>query len=152
MDNNILTFPAAALENLPTLTTLILDYNRISAITPTTPLNLTEFSISNNLIREIPPETFKSFPNLTYLNLQGNQVQLMEDVALPVSLLELNLAHNKLRSIPRFHLAQLEILNLKGNSVPALLQHNFVLLGNLRELNLANNMISSFFTNSFDGL
>lgn len=41
---------------------------------------------------------------------------------------------------------------MKGNQVGALLQHNFVLLGNIRELNLQNNMISSFFSNSFDGL
>ncbi|XP_035705436.1 SLIT and NTRK-like protein 5 isoform X2 [Folsomia candida] len=152
MDNNLLTFPAAALENLHGLNTLILDYNRISALQPSQPSNLTELSLAHNLIREIPPETFKSFPNMTYLNLQGNQVASVEELALPLSLLELNLGSNQLRTIPRFQLPNLEILNLKGNQVGALLQHNFVLLGNIRELNLQNNMISSFFSNSFDGL
>ncbi len=69
--------------------------NRISAITPSQPSNLTELSLAHNVIRELSPETFSnSFPNLTYLNLQGNQISSVEELALPLSLLELNLGKN----------------------------------------------------------
>lgn len=49
--------------------------------------------MAHNLIREIPPDSFKSFPNLTYLNLQGNQVASVEELGLPLTLLELNLGN-----------------------------------------------------------
>lgn len=152
IDNNLLAFPNQAVENITHLQSLNLDYNRISALTPMKNQNLTRLSISHNLIREIPPDTFTKFPLLTQLNLRGNLIETLDEVLLPITLQELDIGFNSIRSIPRFQLPALESLKLDHNQVSTLLQHNFVLLGNLRELDLSYNMISSFFGNSFDGL
>lgn len=152
IDNNLLTFPSQAVENITHLQTLQLDFNRISALTPMKNQNLTKLTMSHNLIREIPSDTFTKFPALNILNLRGNLIESMDELLLPTTLQELDIGLNSIRSIPRFQLPSLEILKLDKNQVSTLLQHNFVLLGNLRELHLSSNMVSSFFGNSFDGL
>ena len=152
MDNNLLTFPASALESLRSLQSLHVDFNRISALTPSQHLNLTSLTLSNNLIRDIPAETFSNFPLLLHLNLEGNLIEKMDTVLLPNSLRTLNLRINTISQIPRFPLPQLEELDLSGNQVSTLLPHNFVLLPSLRKLDLSGNLVSEYFENTFDGL
>jgi Leucine-rich repeat (LRR) protein len=152
MDNNLLTFPTAALDMLPTLTSLTLNYNRISALTPMKLQNLTELNLSHNLIRQIPQDTFSNFPTLRQLNLHGNLIESLEDVIFPAELTHLDVGLNSLKSIPRFQLAQLRALNVEQNVVQSLLPHNFVLLGQLVDLNIKSNLISLYAENTFDGL
>ncbi|CAG7718947.1 unnamed protein product [Allacma fusca] len=152
MDNNLLTFPSAALEPLASLTMLTLDYNRISALVPMKIHNITKLSLSNNLIRDIPSDTFANFPNLVTLNLYGNLIESLDEVTLPLNIRELNLGLNSLKTLPRFQLPNLQKLKLSRNELKGLLPHNFVLTPNLLELDLSSNYISSFFENTFDGL
>jgi len=152
MDNNFLALPSGALEPLVGLDSLILDYNRISALQPAKTYNLTKLSLGHNLIREIPSDAFNAFPAVVDLNLRGNLISNIEDVKLPKGLLTLDLGLNRVKTVPRFQLLNLQVLKLDKNSVEALLQHNFVLLSNLQELDLSSNNITTYFSNSFDGL
>lgn len=152
MDNNLLTFPSAALDTLPALTSLTLNYNRISALTPMKLQNLTTLNLSHNLIRQIPSETFSNFPKLEQLDLFGNLIDNLDEVIFPNEMELLDLGLNNLKSIPRFQLTKLIKLNVEQNQVQELLPHNFVLLSALKTLNLKSNLISVYSENTFDGL
>jgi hypothetical protein len=121
-------------------------------------LNLYENSIlDSDLDPDFPFHPFKSFGNLTELNLTGNQL-----TSLPVgvfhglgNLTELNLTGNQLTSLPEgiFQgLGNLTMLHLSENQLTSLPEGIFNRLGNLRELYLDDNLITSLPVSILQGL
>lgn len=147
-DNNILLVPASALGRLPSLTALQLDYNRVAALSGdilrAVASRVTTLSLARNVVRELPPTSFKEFTQLEALDLSGN---LLTNVAattftgLEESLVELNLSGNRLTllsSVP-IALPRLKILDVSQNQLAEISRMAFTHLPSLVYLNLSHN-------------
>lgn len=102
--------------------------------------------ISNQKLREIPPEVLSLSEKLRNLDLSKNKlIYLPEDVSTLKLLKQLNLESNKLEIIPvcLSNLKKLELLNLSNNSI-AVLPRSFSDLCNLKQLYMNNNKITVF--------
>lgn len=147
-DNNILLVPASALGRLPSLTSLQLDYNRVAALSGdilrSVAGHLTSLSLARNVVRELPPTSFKEFTRLETLDLSGN---LLANVAattftgLEGSLVELYLSGNRLTALSStpIALSHLKVLDMSRNQLAELPRMAFTQLPGLVHLNLSHN-------------
>ncbi|XP_050095009.1 protein artichoke [Anopheles aquasalis] len=146
-DNNILFIPGSALGRLPKLSNLYLDFNRVAALSASIlksiqPENIRYLSLSRNVIRELPGDSFAAFRKLIYLDLSGNSLGVIsEDTfkGLEGTLLEIKLSFNRIASLRKIGLPKLRRLDLSANSIDDLAIDSFHSLANLLYLNVSGN-------------
>ena len=150
-----------------------LDYNYYAAfVTEAHLAAITSLDISNAGITELKPGDFDDLPNLTEINLRGNQLSLQTGIFDGLNnLTVLNLASNDLSSLPKGifdELNNLTTLNLASNELSSLIptivggipdipffrkpSAIFDELTNLTTLNLASNELSALPAGVFDEL
>ncbi|XP_050073437.1 chaoptin [Anopheles maculipalpis] len=146
-DNNILFIPGSALGRLPKLSNLYLDFNRVAALSSSIlksiqPENIRYLSLSRNVIRELPGDSFAAFRKLIYLDISGNNLGVIgEDTfkGLDGTLLEIKLSFNRIASLRKIVLPKLRRLDLSSNSIDDLAIDSFHSLNNLLYLNMSGN-------------
>ncbi|XP_053672304.1 chaoptin [Anopheles nili] len=146
-DNNILFIPGSALGRLPKLSNLYLDFNRVAALSSSIlksiqPENIRYLSLSRNVIRELPGDSFAAFRKLIYLDISGNSLGVIgEDTfkGLESTLLEIKLSYNRIASLRKIALPKLRRLDLSSNSIDDLAIDSFHGLPNLLYLNVSGN-------------
>jgi Leucine-rich repeat (LRR) protein len=122
LSKNLLTTVPNSLTNFSSsLTTLILDFNKITLFPDRIVLpNLIKLSMTHNLINEFPENIDPSqFPKLLELNLSYNNISKLPSNTIPFPALEtLILSKNKIESINNPEVfGQLSILDLSDNSI-----------------------------------
>ena len=147
-DNNILLVPASALGRLPSLTSLQLDYNRVAALSGdilrSVAGHVTSLSLARNVVRELPPTSFKEFTHLETLDLSGNllaSVAATTFTGLEGSLVKLYLSGNRLTALSStpIALSHLKVLDMSRNQLAELPRMAFTQLPGLVHLNLSHN-------------
>ncbi|XP_063836065.1 protein toll-like [Ostrinia nubilalis] len=128
------TLPFDAIARLPTLIDLHVK-NSIIQLTPSLVQNthLQTLELGLNHIREIPPGTFRTFPNLTRLFLYGNKIENISEE-------DFDGLHN------------LRHLDLCRNPLRTLRARVFASLPGLRRLTLAQTGLEVIKTGAFEGL
>uniref|UniRef100_A0A182IT29 Uncharacterized protein n=1 Tax=Anopheles atroparvus TaxID=41427 RepID=A0A182IT29_ANOAO len=146
-DNNILLIPGSALGRLPKLSNLYLDFNRVAALSSSIlksikPENIRYLSLSRNVIRELPGDSFAAFRKLIYLDISGNSLGVIsEDTfkGLEGTLLEIKLSYNRIASLRKIALPKLRRLDLSSNNIDDLAIDSFHSLTSLLYLNVSGN-------------
>ncbi|XP_055631978.1 chaoptin [Toxorhynchites rutilus septentrionalis] len=146
-DNNILLIPGSALGRLPRLSNLYLDFNRVAALSSNIlksiqPENIRYLSLSRNVIREFPANSFTSFKKLIYLDISGNSLGVISEdtfAGLDSTLLEIKMSYNKISTFRKIDLPKLRRLDISSNSIDDLTVDAFHKLGNLLYLNMSGN-------------
>ncbi|XP_058811617.1 protein artichoke isoform X2 [Topomyia yanbarensis] len=146
-DNNIFLIPGSALGRLPRLSNLYLDFNRVAALSSSIlksiqPENIRYLSLSRNVIRELPADSFTSFKKLIYLDISGNSLGVINEdtfAGLDNTLLEIKMSYNKISTFRKIILPKLRRLDISSNSIDDLAVDAFHGLGNLLYLNLSTN-------------
>ncbi|XP_055612722.1 chaoptin isoform X2 [Uranotaenia lowii] len=146
-DNNILLIPGSALGRLPRLSNLYLDFNRVAALSSNIlksiqPENIRYLSLSRNVIRELPSNSFTSFKKLIYLDISGNSLGVINEdtfTGLESTVLEIKMSYNKIASFRKIVLPKLRRLDISFNSIDDLAIDAFHGLGNLLYLNMSGN-------------
>ncbi|XP_052562005.1 protein artichoke [Culex pipiens pallens] len=146
-DNNILLIPGSALGRLPRLSNLYLDYNRVAALSSSIlksiqPENIRYLSLSRNVIRELPANSFTSFKKLIYLDISGNSLGVINEdtfAGLDNTLLEIKMSYNKISTFRKTVLPKLRRLDISSNSIDDLAIDAFHGLSNLLYLNMSGN-------------
>lgn len=119
--NKLRKIPPYAFNGFGNLQQLFLYYNQIRDIAPKAffGLNALNFlALMGNKIQHVSAEEFANLPRLEYLILQSNQISSVGSFEGVRSLKSLNLAQNKISSVPdkvRNGLGNLQYLNLSGN-------------------------------------
>lgn len=148
-DNNILLIPASALGRLPRLTSLQLDYNRVTALSGdilrSIADHVTKLVIARNVVRELPSGTFQHFQQLQELDLTRNLLTtLNSDIfsGLENTLISLKLSQNRISSLagPPLDLVKLRELDLSRNQLKELPKNAFKSLASLEHLNISRNV------------
>ncbi|XP_062557497.1 chaoptin [Armigeres subalbatus] len=146
-DNNILLIPGSALGRLPRLSNLYLDFNRVAALSSSIlksiqPENIRYLSLSRNVIRELPANSFTSFKKLIYLDISGNSLGVINEdtfAGLDSTLMEIKMSYNKISTFRKIVLPKLRRLDISSNSIDDLAVDAFHGLGNLLYLNMSGN-------------
>lgn len=147
-DDKILSIPSTALEKIPLLKTLTIDYNRVGVISASSfqsVLQLKELSLAHNIIREIPEDTFSNLTQLETLNLYGNLIATFSPLSLDGlrnSLLGINLGLNRLQEVPSLDFPLVSSLILSKNNITTISPDAFLHLPDLKTLDLSENAIS----------
>ncbi|KAK7066357.1 hypothetical protein SK128_011653 [Halocaridina rubra] len=175
LSNNKISFlEVAAFQHLVSLAHLTLSHNPLSTLATLdffglrlqyidlseigiirVPQALTQFvrtlNLADNNITEIHRGDFDSFPYLTFLILNDNSLDQLEEDALGRHeyLLQLWLGYNRLSSIPQSLPPSLQRLNLMGNLISHIQDGDFRGLTNLQELYLGNNTLSEIASCAF---
>ncbi|KAJ8675167.1 hypothetical protein QAD02_010953 [Eretmocerus hayati] len=151
-DNNILTVPSTALARLPSLVHLHLESNRISAFSSenlkASAPHLSTFSLTRNLVHELPPRVFSHFDRLVRIELSGNMISGVNQqsfIGVEDTLIDLDLSSNRLSEIDDLSLPHLRTLNLASNLLKRLTPETFRHLGHLQNLNISDNPLHSGF-------
>jgi Leucine-rich repeat (LRR) protein len=105
---------------------------------------VTSLSLARNVVRELPPTSFKEFTQLEALDLSGNlltSVAATTFTGLEESLVELNLSGNRLASLSSVPIAlpQLKVLDVSQNQLAEIPRMAFTQLSSLVYLNLSQN-------------
>lgn len=112
-------FKPDTFRGLKNLMQLNLGNNILRKMPPKVPTAIHQLYLDSNRIETIPNNYFKSFPNLAFIRLNYNK---LSDRGLPKNsfnisnLLVLQLAHNKISSVPAIN-SRLEHLYLNNNSI-----------------------------------
>ncbi|XP_058810669.1 protein artichoke [Phymastichus coffea] len=145
-DNNILLVPSAALARLPALVNLQLDYNRIAVLSSelvhASAPRLITFSLTHNLVRELPARLFAHFDKLLSINLSDNMIPHINPqtfVGVEDTLIHLDLSYNRLAAVGEIPLRWLQSLNLAGNHLKKVAPETFKHLNRLLHLNISDN-------------
>ncbi|XP_056426035.1 platelet glycoprotein Ib alpha chain isoform X3 [Hyla sarda] len=108
--------------------------------------------LSYNNFKSLSTSTFKSFKQLTELEVNNNGMSSF-DIDIPLMLEELNLANNSLTTLPKVsQLSGLTTLQLSNNMISTIPPDAFMGLKKLTRLELQHNSISSLSDEVFDGL
>ncbi|KAK6039859.1 leucine Rich repeat-containing domain protein [Cooperia oncophora] len=81
---------------------------------------ITRVSLRNNSLKKFPKKIISKFPNLTILNVEGNEItEFPDEFEELTSIKGLNAANNRLTAVPEgvFSLKHLAILDLSGNLI-----------------------------------
>ena len=157
LEGNLLEeLPADILAGAVNLSVLILENNRLIALETDAFCGLDrlqELDASNNQIRSLAIEAAPPPPTTGSPGDGGGESRW---VCRAVGLKELNLAHNRLRSIPAYlsdFAPALEILNLGYNEIAsATLDASYAAMTSLRYLDLSRNNIRRVFTRDLDAV
>ncbi|XP_045485175.1 chaoptin [Pieris rapae] len=148
-DNNILLIPAVALSRLPSLTSVHLGFNRVTALSSdilrAVSDGINSLVLSRNVIRELPPAAFDHFKNIQHLDLSGN---LLNSIAaevfsgLEVSLEFLSLSQNRILGFTgqQLKFVNLWFLDISGNQISEVPADAFESIPSLSHLNMSHNL------------
>lgn len=107
---------------------------------------ITKVSLRNNSLKKFPKKMITKFPNLTILNIEGNEIEeFPTEFEECTSMKGLNAANNKLTSVPDgiFSMKQLAILDLSGNMIEDIdADRLYNSCPSLVQLNMSGNPIS----------
>ncbi len=140
---NLNEFPQKIFELADTLEMLDLSNNKLTSIPDLTRLkNLKIAFFSYNSFKKLP-NAFKGCKNLYMLGLKGNQIEIIDEDILPLSISWLILTDNKIKKLPKSigDLTKLQKFPLAGNkltSLPSTMQK----CKNLELLRLSANNLS----------
>ncbi|XP_019911699.1 nephrocan-like [Esox lucius] len=131
--------------HLPNLTVLELPGNHLRTLPSRLSPNLERLDCRQNSIHEVTFQHLSGMKLLKHLFLENNTIQKFEANALRnnVQLTNLALEQNFLSSIPDGLPESLVRLDLKGNHIVAILEHELRSLKHLQVLNLRRNKLSS---------
>ncbi|BES91868.1 TIR domain [Nesidiocoris tenuis] len=117
---------------------------------------ITELTLTNNMLTDLPEDLFMDTGNLTWLNLRDNLLRLPKTIFRPVPKLDvLELGVNNLSYLePGIfrNLTKLRLLNLWGNRLKNLTRSLFSDLNNLEALDLSSNQITTLPPDIFSDL
>ncbi|KAK7493921.1 hypothetical protein BaRGS_00014803 [Batillaria attramentaria] len=157
--NKDITFINGSLfQDLDSLCTLKITHTQLTEMPiPTRPLNITELSLTNNMILTVSPEALQAMPALENLYLSHNRIMDIPIGAFPSRsrILRLHLNNNKIMRLEKGcldNLTSLEQLKLNKNQMFELKKDVFLTLSNLKFLELSRNKISSIQGLAFKGL
>ena len=138
--------PSAALTRLPSLIHLHLEFNRIAALSSeifrSSASQLISFSLTRNLVRELPPRLFFHFDRLLSIDLSGNMIPTFDQqsfIGVEDTLVYLDMSYNRLSIVDEIPLKNLISLNLAGNLLKQISPDTFKHLNRLQYLNISNN-------------
>ncbi|XP_034022800.1 prolargin [Thalassophryne amazonica] len=109
-------------KDLSSLMQLNLAHNALKKMPSGVPSGVIQLFLDKNRIEDIPKDYFQGFTNLMFVRMNNNQ---LSDKGVPKgvfnisTLLDLQLAHNQLSSVPVFN-AHLEHLHLNHNSIESI--------------------------------
>ncbi|XP_028260748.1 prolargin [Parambassis ranga] len=109
-------------KDLKGLMQLNLAHNTLKKMPPGVPSGLIQLFLDRNRIDDIPKDYFEGFTHLAFVRLNYNQLSdkgVPKDVFNVSSLLDLQLSHNQLASVPHFS-GNLEHLHLNHNSIESI--------------------------------
>ncbi|KAG4068641.1 hypothetical protein HA402_002332 [Bradysia odoriphaga] len=106
--------------------------------------SLKEIHISNNFIKEIPPDFCQNLPQLKVLDLRDNKIEkLCSEIAYLQSIMRLDLSNNSINSLPSSlsTLSHLVSLQLDGNPIRSI-RRDIIQGGTIRILKLLRDRFS----------
>ncbi|KAM7005794.1 prolargin [Tautogolabrus adspersus] len=109
-------------KDLKSLMQLNLAHNALKKMPAGVPNGLIQLFLDKNSIDDIPKQYFKDFNHLAFVRLNRNQLSdkgLPKNVFNISTLLDLQLSHNQLASVPHFN-SHLEQLHLDHNSIESI--------------------------------
>lgn len=147
-DNNILLIPATALSRLPSLTSIHLGFNRVTALSSdilrSVSDRITSLVLSRNVIRELPPAAFEHFKNLKHLDLSGNllnsiSAEVFSGLEMTLEFLSLN--QNRILGFTgeQLKFVSLWYLDISGNQISEIPVNAFQSIPSLTHLNMSHN-------------
>ena len=142
-ENMLEHFPRKMFEPLRKLVILNLDDNNLNDITPLSNeyiFSLRRLSIRRNNLSFVPLDGFTRFQSLEELYVNGNQLKKIPKVKGLSKLRFINLSVNKIREITpidAFAGTQLEVIDLRRNSLETISFDTFAYLNNLKRVRLA---------------
>ncbi|KAH8388453.1 hypothetical protein KR093_006575 [Drosophila rubida] len=142
LSSNALTHISPKIENLSTLTVLLLHDNALVALPPQIGKleKLVRLNLSHNKLNELPPDLF-SLPELRHLNISHNEfIELNPDISNLHMLEFLDASNNNIKSLPGGigFLVRLTALLLPNNHIKEL-PPDIVNLRSLQKLDLMKN-------------
>ncbi|XP_076673505.1 uncharacterized protein LOC143371793 [Andrena cerasifolii] len=144
----------AGLED--TLLELDVSENRLTSIGGELPLrNLVSLNLAGNQLTRVPPETFRHFQRLEYLNLSSNPLYGGFPPLFPPSVLNLDVSRTDLNILPAIllsNLQSLERISIAGNRLELIEHGTFQRLENLSRIDLSENRIEVIENGAFAGL
>ena len=142
-ENALEHFPRRMFEPLRNLVILNLDNNILIDITPLSTeylFSLRRLSIRRNNLKFVPFDGFTRFQSLEELYVNGNQLQKIPRIKGLSQLRFIDLSFNEIREITpidAFAGTQLEVIDLRRNSLETISFDTFAYLNNLRIVRLA---------------
>jgi len=139
LSNTSIVFPSS-------LQFLDISYSSLKSIPlPSQVTSLKDFRATNNEFTIITKDSLVSFPDLTLLVLDDNQITSIENGSFSplTSLTRLWMNNNKLSSLPFPLPPALQSLHIEDNLITHLSPHNFINISSLTDLNLHGNKIST---------
>ncbi|CAJ1051701.1 prolargin isoform X2 [Xyrichtys novacula] len=109
-------------KDLKSLMQLNLAHNALKKMPAGVPHGLIQLFLDKNNIDDVPKDYFKAFTHLAFVRLNRNQLSdkgLPKNVFNVTTLLDLQLSHNQLASVPHFS-SHLEHLHLDHNSIESI--------------------------------
>ncbi|ESO91319.1 hypothetical protein LOTGIDRAFT_105202 [Lottia gigantea] len=149
--NRIITIKPEAMQNLPNLKVMDLNYNEIMDIplgTFPTKSNLHQLFMNNNRIISLEKGCLDNLTSLEWLKMNKNKIMELNKMVFTnlTNLKILELMRNKIEVIEGLTfqgLTNLQILKLKRNSITKLLDGAFYGLDNIQNLQLDHNKITN---------
>lgn len=153
-------FPSIICRQFPNIEEVFIDSSEFSQITENSfsgCQHLWLLFISNNQFHEVPARSFAGNPNLIFIYLRSNQIRRIDDEAfVGISLESLFIDGNELTTVEGSWFApvnsSLENLDLSWNQIQTLSENSFGELGNLRDLRIDGNNLTSVATGVFSRL
>lgn len=145
MENNKLqSFPEGFFTALHTLLCLNLNGNLLAKAPPDLPRSLLSLMLERNQLKMLRSEDVKQLESLSELHLSENQLSSVDGVRCLSSLTRLELAGNKLRTIPVGLPATLQKIDFSNNLIEKIKAQDFRNLQDLKHLFLDNNAVKAF--------
>merc|ERR1719233_2172246 len=118
--------------------------------------SLQVLNLGENMIDELPAETFRDMTNLLQVNLNKNKVRNLEPGVFENAFLtKVNMSGNQLTEIQSKSFSNLEILevvDLSGNQISAIKNGAFDRIPHLKTLHLQKNRLSSYKGDIYSGM
>lgn len=157
---NTPNFPSIICNQFPNVEEIFVDSSGFSRLDEHSFSNCEHFwliFVSYNRLFEVPARTFASNPNLLFLYLRSNQIRTIDDEAfVGIPLESLFLDGNQIETVKGSWFAPLnstlQILDLSYNQIRTLSQNSFGQLGNLKDLRIDGNNLTSVAAGVFSGL
>ncbi|XP_015264543.1 PREDICTED: podocan-like [Gekko japonicus] len=145
MENNKLQFfPGSFFTALHTLLFLNLNGNLLTKAPPDLPTSLVSLMLERNQLKMLRSEDVKQLANLSELCLSENQLSSVDGAQFLSSLTRLELAGNKLQTIPVSLPATLQKIDFSNNQIEKIKAQDFQKLQDLKHLFLDNNVVKTF--------
>lgn len=145
MENNKLrSFPGSFFTALHTLLFLNLNGNLLTKVPPDLPKSLLSLMLERNQLKMLRSENVKQLANLSELCLSENQLSSIDGAQFLSRLTRLELAGNKLQTIPVSLPATLQKIDFSSNLIENIKAQDFRNLQDLKHLFLDNNVVKTF--------